>query len=331
MHGHYRGLRRSPGSDWLNSVLIGLDRRGLGRLVQSFLAQMTQRHAVAGLLLEIKLAHQLTKYEPWAAVYSDRQDGVAEVPGDISYEYGGIRADFQCKAVINSFNEMWISDFLTWAEGRFARRSPGLLMEFSSALSLTEQDFKDFKQWFGSNQAGFSAHQVVAWTPINGGPGITLRFKERDEPGFARGVTWTSGPEPMSVIFVDADQLKNTAWKRIQIARRSFGFVPGPEQFNFVLIDISASGLYDEEDFYQALYGTHGWSISRETMQSKYQGHDSSGVFLAKNPSWISGVVFVQHSDRDSEYLVYPHPDHVQSVKGVWTRSPFRLGKAFVD
>ena len=332
MHGAYSGLKKSPACDWLNDLLKRLDARGLNQLVHSFVAQMGQQDKVGGLLVEVELADQLIAVQQAANVTSDRQDGTAQVPCDITFEYQEMRADFQCKAVLNAFNEMWIAEFMAWVERSFSTRSPGLLLEFASVIDLNEADFLAFKQWFGANQASFVVDGTVEWCPSGASKGVRLEFMPRSRPGIARGVTWVASSDYSDVVHVSSDELRDLLWKRIKAARRSFGFMPGPDQFNFAVVDISSNAMYDEEDCYQALYGVHKWGIDPNKMEAGYAGHDGSGIFWVQKPDWVSGVIFPKRLNLNSfDYAVFPHPDHVKAVEAHWTSAPFRFGKALIE
>ncbi|MCC6351215.1 MAG: hypothetical protein IT202_01745 [Fimbriimonadaceae bacterium] len=227
------------------------------------------------------------------------------------------------------YNEMWIRDFMAWVEATFPKREPGLLLEFRSVVDLNQADFAAFKQWFEANQPGFALGTPVEWTPPNAGKGILIDFMERKKPGFGPGVTWGAAGDYGDVVAVNTDDLRAAFWKRIKLAKRSFGFAPSDTQFNFVLVDVTDSPLYDEEDAYQALYGQHHWGIDQNTMTANYSGHNGSGIYFVEKPDYISGLVFcVRQADR-REYAVYPHPQHLSAVETHWTKAPFRLGKAF--
>jgi len=260
-------------------------------------------------------------------------------PCDVSFQVDGIRADFQCKAVINTFNEKWIGEFFGAAESHFKDRQPGLLLEFASVLHLSETDFAEFKRWFWLKQSGFEVGQTEEWRPENANEGVRLKFLKRDKPGIARGVEFgASGQYAMPMVI---EPPRNILRGRIKDAKRSFGFDPSEVHYNFVVIDLGASSLFDEEDCFRALYGNHSMlhqieresghrtSFLGEAFERGSQHHDRSGFFFTENPRWVSGVIIPLRGEAN-EYAVFPHPDHVESVRSRWIESPFQLGRDLI-
>jgi hypothetical protein len=106
--------------------------------------------------------------------------------------------------------------------------------------------------------------------------------------------------------------------------------LPSSTQFNFAVVDISASPLFDEEDCFMALYGKHLHVFEERTQQMVYAGLDGSGMFPLDKPSWLSAMVIPRGNGvATREYAVYPNPDHLDAVRNSWMRPPFRLGNAF--
>ncbi|MBI1757429.1 MAG: hypothetical protein HYR64_10020 [Fimbriimonas ginsengisoli] len=319
IHGSLRGFKKSPGSDLLAQRLQRLDERGLGGLVHSFIRQMGRQDRAWGLLVEINLADSLVMSDRGTPLWN-RQDGCATAPCDITLKEGTLRADFQCKAILNAFNEMWIKDFLAWVEKRYAKREPGLLLDFASVLGLGESEFRAFKAWFCDNEARFVIGQAEEWRPIGGARGISLSFSARDRPGIARIRTRGAANDYGDAVFVSQGELPKKLLNCCNEARRTFGFAPQSRQFNFAVADLSAiSGTFDQEDIFEALYGTR--------RRAACAGRLANGIFINERIDWVSAVIV----PMNEEYAIYPHPSHEQAVRSAWgARPPFRLGRATV-
>jgi hypothetical protein len=241
LHGYYRGLKKDEGLAWLNDALGQLKDAGLGQLVGAFISGMGEFGKAAGFLLEIQTAQAAIAAYPNATPSCERKDGAARRPCDITLETSGFRADFQCKAIQNFYNEKFTAEFLHWAEQTYPGAVPARLIFFQTNTGADEQTFLELKQWFAANWQSWPLEEEQEWWDSRGKGRVKIALSAGSGCGIYAGIM-------CSVQSQDTDHIKKRLLSRIKDARGTYGFPASASQFNVVVVDRPSLAVTLDED-----------------------------------------------------------------------------------
>ena len=328
LHPSLEGLKSGSGLEWLNDALNRLDAHGMNLTVKSFLSAMNTVGGANGFLLEIQTALAVLDAFPNEAVSSEQTSGMAVNPCDITLETSAFRADLQCKSVSNLYSELFVEEFIAWAESTYATATPGRLFELVPSTQANEQTFRELRVWFGSNWVTLDLEQEYEFQDAAGIGKVWITMLPSHAPGVAMAMVSSATDDPEFASDEDEELIRRHLLNRIKKARPTFGFPPSPQQFNFVVVDLpSLNATADEESLVTALYGSETYvQVSPGNFQILSQ---PNGLYTthANVLRYCSGVVF-----RDARpigptpFILFPNYPHVTSVQQAWhNRGAFHL------
>ena len=321
-------LKREPGKTWLNDLLVRLDQMGLQALTNSFLSQQHNQEIAHGMFLELMIATAVIDAYPSGQITCERKDGYAKNPCDITLEYSGVCSDFQCKSVLNVYNELFAEQFLEWVDNSFSSVTPGALVELQPTVQASKETFEELQQWFSGNWQMLPRNEVIPFED-SAGSRIYLTLLDDIDPGIHQGVLLGATEDENFIQEANEQLVRQILEARLNRALKTFVFVPSCNQFNFVVIEVTNLAVtFEEDDIAEALYGTTSHLIGGPLVVPK---QNLDGLFYKfrsqKKVEYCSGVVLCQlMPDRTFDCAVYPNPLYWESVTDEWTnRGPFRL------
>jgi hypothetical protein len=320
LHPSLGGLNQGYGLEWLNNALNSLDTAGMRLTTKAFLSGMGDLGKVNGFLLEISTALAVMAAFPTAQVSSERKDGVARKPCDITVETGKFRGDLQCKNILNIYSEHFVEEFLSWAESTYSSINPGRLIEIQPSISADENTFLELRPWFTEHWEGMKLEQMYTFQDAEQRGTVWITLLPYGESGIHEGVTLSASSHPNIAHGEDESLIRRKILNRCRDAKPTFGFAPGPQQFNFVVVDLpSLSATLDEESLVTALYGSESL---RQTPSGGYQITTlQDGLFYthADILSFCSGLVLCSGRKIDEmSCVLFPNSPHINDIRRDW-------------
>ena len=322
LHPSFAGLRDGPGLIWLDEALNRLDTEGMNLTVKNFLHAMNRLDGVNGFLLEIETALAILDAFPGSTVSSERTDGTAKKPCDITLETSTFRADLQCKSVNNIYSEHFVEEFIAWVEETYATATPGQLFELQPNRQADEQTFRELRDWFAARWATLDLETEYEFLDFAQRGKIWITMLPSDTPGVGMGLIGSATDDSLFAADEDEALVRKVLLNRIKMARSTFGFDPGSRQFNFVVVDLPSLNISaDEESLVTALYGSEKIvQVSPSNFRALTQ---PDGLFTTHTTmlGYCSGVAFRDGRQFDtSPFILYPNVPYVEAVRQEWDR-----------
>lgn len=328
LHSSLVGLKQDDGLEWLNNSLNLLDKAGMNLTVKSFLSDMGNYSKANGFLLEVEIALAAINAFPSSTVRSEQLDGAATKPGDISIIDSAFRVDIQCKNILNIHSELFLEEFLAWVEVTFAHILPGRLIEIQPNTKASAKTFQELRIWFNSQLNQMDLEQEYLFEDSEQSGKVWITLLEANGPGIREGIIYGASDDPFFAQDEDNTRIQQRLLNRLKEAKPTFGFSPGPQQFNLVAVQFpSLNALADEESIVTALYGSEKAVLLADgtaIMQTQPDGlfHTHSSLLTI-----CSGMIYSGgRSIGVPECVLFPnygHVDHLnQSLNGHGT---FRL------
>lgn len=326
LHSSLPGLKEGEGLAWLSNALRRLDATGepgLREIVRSFLGLMNREGEAKGFLLEVRVADSLLEMTAGGGVSGNRQDGVATTTCDVTLEHDGIRADIQCKAVLNVANEMHVGELETWLNRQCPNLLPGLMVEIKPNKDADDQTLTELKNHLRDRLPSGLAGQTINFVDSREMGQVILTFEQWDEPGVHVGMVWSSADRIGVAPKVDFDEYRAVIRKRCKLARASFGFSPSETQFNFVAMTTPSLAFMTGYEFPYALYGQKVLQVGPNGCGWAF---DASGLYHQEGVEHISGLIEVKFNGYAYDNVIYPHPSHEAAIRSFWEgRQGFRV------
>ncbi|MBX3119908.1 MAG: hypothetical protein KF784_12650 [Fimbriimonadaceae bacterium] len=330
MHPTLSGLKNpeNEAHGWLCKTIQTLDQRGLGKLVDRLLAQMSSLTKVQGDLLEVSLAERLCRSFPEAKIeYEPPPCPPATSPPDLVVWQGTARINFQCKAVLNLSNELWLERFLSWCEKKYCEREPGLVLDIAVERDLDEEAFERLKRWFSQNIDQLPVGLHVDWLDASTNCYVQITLTNQEKKGVKRGTTWAPVDTLGFAQEVREDDLRDSLSTRFKKAKPSFAPKASSDQLNIIVIELPMLSLFEEDCLWQALYGSAVFKADPSGVGWTTAGN---GYFGVQN-AWCSALILATRSP-EKPFVVFPHPTHSETLKLFLETGPdFRLGQRYED
>jgi len=316
LHSSLAGLKQDGGLEWLNDSLNLISSAGMNLTVKSFLSDMSNYSKANGFLLEIEIALAALDAFPSSTVRSEQLDGAATKPGDISIQNSEFRADIQCKNILNIHGELFLEEFLAWAESGFSYLMPGRLIEIQANTKASAKTFQELRSWFSSELNEMAPEQEYLFEDSEQSGKVWITLVEADEPGIRVGIIYGASDDPSFAQDEDDTRIQQRLLNRLKDARPTFGFLPGSQQFNLVAVQFpSLNALADEESIVTALYGSEkavlladGTAVMQTQPDGLYYTHSSLLTLC-------SGMIYTQGRQIGTpECILFPNYGHVNSM-----------------